>query len=105
MTITHHVFTLTVWALEDEDDHGLLQFSPFIFLGFYHIILQQATTDILGLRATCNISGCGEAGKQPKLVIGSSFPARITLIFRMSGSKSAFSLPIMRLIRSSTALV
>jgi hypothetical protein len=60
--------------------------------------------DILGLRATCNISDCGEAGKPPKVVIGSSFPALITLIFHMSGSKSAFLLLIMRVIRSSTVL-
>jgi hypothetical protein len=51
--------------------------------------------DILGLRATCNISDYGEAGKPPKLVIGSSFPALITLIFHISGRKSAFVLPLM----------
>ena len=60
--------------------------------------------DILGLRATCNISGCGGVGKQPKRVIGSSFPALIALIFRISGSQSAFLLPIRRVIRSSTIL-
>lgn len=60
--------------------------------------------DILGLRANCNISDYGEAGKPPKLVIGSSFPALITLIFPSSGRKSAFVLPLMRVIRSSTAL-
>jgi hypothetical protein len=30
-------------------------------------------TDILGLRTICNISDCEEAGKKPKLVIGSTF--------------------------------